>query len=175
MKISKDLSERLKKIKLLIMDVDGTLTDSAMYYSVNGEIMKRFSTRDGMGITLLRKAGIKTAIVTSENSEIVTARANKLSIDNVVLGCKDKSSAVVDLAKSNNLELKELAYIGDDINDEHVMKIVGVSSSPKDAVKIIREIVDYKCEKKGGYGAVREFCEIILTAQNKPISIQEQW
>jgi YrbI family 3-deoxy-D-manno-octulosonate 8-phosphate phosphatase len=175
MKKKSHLTERLKKVKLLVMDVDGTLTDSSMYYSRNGEELKRFSTRDGMGITLLHKSGILTAIVTSEDSQIVTARANKLKIEYVQLACRDKSSAVKELTKKLNLDLTEVAYIGDDINDEHVMKIVGVSSCPNDSVKIIKKIANYKCKKSGGFGAVREFAELILSAQNKPICIKEQW
>jgi len=175
MKKKEHFAERLKKVKLLVMDVDGTLTDSSMYYSKNGEELKRFSTRDGMGITLLHKSGILTAIVTSEDTQIVAARAKKLNIDYVQLGCRNKSSTVTELAGKLDLDLSEIAFIGDDINDEHVMKIVGLSACPNDAVKIIKKIANYKCKKSGGYGAVREFAELILSAQNKPICINEQW
>ncbi len=175
MKKNAELINSLKKIKLLVMDVDGTLTDSSMYFSQNGEELKRFSTRDGMGITLLHKSNILTAIVTSENSPIVTARANKLKINHVYLNCRDKSCIIRELTESLNLSLSEVAFIGDDVNDEYVMKIVGISACPKDAVKIIKDIADYKCKNKGGKGAVREFAELILVAQNKPINIQEQW
>lgn len=175
MSIKNQISQRLSKIKLLAMDVDGTLTDSAMYYSEHGEAMKRFSTRDGMGITLLHKNQIQTAIITSENSPIVTSRANKLNVNHVVLGCRDKSAAIEQIAKKCNIDLSEIAYIGDDINDEHIMKIVGFSACPSDASEIITSICDYVCTTKGGHGAVRELAEIILKSQNKPISIQEQW
>ncbi|GAB1370584.1 hypothetical protein MASR1M45_06450 [Candidatus Kapaibacterium sp.] len=160
---------------MLVMDVDGTLTDSAMYFSKDGEELKRFSTRDGMGITLLQKSGISTGIITSENSAIVTARAKKLNIEHVVLGEKDKSSSIKLIASKTKLDLNEIAFIGDDVNDEHIMKIVGVTACPKDAVKIIKNISDYICKNKGGNGAVREFCELILLAQDKPINIHEQW
>lgn len=169
------ITQRLSKIKLLAMDVDGTLTDSAMYFSARGEEMKRFSTRDGMGITLLHKCNIDTAILTSENSPIVTARANKLSIKNVILNCHDKSTAIRELAEKLQLDLSEVAFIGDDINDEHIMKIVGFSACPADSVEIIKSTADYICKFDGGNGAVREFAEQILTSQNKSISIQEQW
>ncbi|MBX3044716.1 MAG: HAD-IIIA family hydrolase [Candidatus Kapabacteria bacterium] len=169
------ISQKLSKIKLLAMDVDGTLTDSAMYYSQNGEELKRFTTRDGMGITLLHKAGIKTAIITSENSAIVSARAKKLSIGHVILGSKDKSSAIRQISADTQISLDEIAFIGDDVNDEHIMKLVGVSACPSDAVEVILKTADIICSKKGGYGAVREFSEMILRAQDKPIYIQEQW
>lgn len=172
---SEQINERLSKIKLLGMDVDGTLTDSAMYYSGKGEELKRFSTRDGMGVTLLHKHNIQTAIITSENSQIVSARADKLKISNVVLGCRDKSSAISELADKLGLKLEEIAFIGDDINDEHIMKIVGFSACPNDAVEIIKSTANYICKNNGGYGAVREFCELILISQNKSININEQW
>jgi 3-deoxy-D-manno-octulosonate 8-phosphate phosphatase (KDO 8-P phosphatase) len=169
------ISQRLSKIKLLAMDVDGTLTDSAMYYSARGEEMKRFSTRDGMGITLLHNGEIDTAILTSENSPIVSARADKLKIKHVILGCRDKSSAITDLALSLGLDLSEIAFIGDDINDEHIMRIVGFSACPADSVETIKSTSGYICKFNGGNGAVREFAEMILIAQNKVINIQEQW
>lgn len=170
-----ELIEKLKKIRLLVMDVDGTLTDSAMYYSANGEELKRFNTRDGMGIGLLRKSGIKSAILTSENSEIVRARAKKLKIETIVLGSRNKTEDLKAIAGDLGLELEEVAYIGDDVNDEHAMKLVGVSACPSDAVPIIRQIADYICLKKGGFGAVREFAEVILQSQNKLVSLTENW
>jgi YrbI family 3-deoxy-D-manno-octulosonate 8-phosphate phosphatase len=165
----------LKSIKLLVMDVDGTLTDSAMYYSANGEELKRFSTRDGMGITLLKRNNIIPAIITSEESMIAKSRADKLKIEHVILGCKNKTEALNELALKLNLELYEIAYIGDDINDENVMLICGFSACPSDAVQTILNTADYVCENKGGYGAVREFCELILTSQNKSITLSENW
>jgi len=170
-----EITERLSKIKMLVMDVDGTLTDSSMYYSAAGEELKRFSTRDGMGITLLKKAGILTAIITSENSPIASSRASKLKIDDVILGSHDKSNSFKELAAKFNLNLNQMAYIGDDINDEYVMKIAGFTACPNDSVSIIKNISDYICNANGGYGAVREFAEMILLAQKKEINIHEQW
>jgi YrbI family 3-deoxy-D-manno-octulosonate 8-phosphate phosphatase len=165
----------LKSIKLLVMDVDGTLTDCGMYYSANGEELKRFSTRDGMGITLLKSNNIETAIITSEESQIAKSRANKLKIGHVILGCKNKTEALKELALKLNLNLNEIAYIGDDINDENVMNICGYSACPSDAVQTILNTADYVCEHKGGNGAVREFCELILTSQDKSITLSENW
>lgn len=167
--------EGLKEIRLLVMDVDGTLTDGAMYYGPDGEVMKRFMTRDGMGITLLHKAGILTAIITSEDTPIVRARAQKLKIEHVRMGVHDKSTALRSLASDLAIPLEHIAYIGDDVNDLHVMKICGVSACPSDAVEAIRNTAHINCTSLGGNGAVREFAEAILRAQNKPITLEEQW
>ncbi len=167
------LLKKLEKIELLVMDVDGTLTDSAMYFSRNGEELKRFSTRDGMGINLLHLAGIQTAILTSELSEIVTARAKKLGIKHVVLGSKNKKYALTELGVKLGMTFQKIAYIGDDVNDIPPIKLAGVSACPADSVPLVKEVADYICVANGGNGAVREFAEMILTAQNKPIVVPE--
>jgi YrbI family 3-deoxy-D-manno-octulosonate 8-phosphate phosphatase len=174
-KVTDELSHKLNKIKLLVMDVDGTLTDGTMYYSKTGEELKKFSTRDGMGITLLRKNDIESAIITSEYSQISEQRAIKLRIEHVVLGSRNKTESLIELSKKLNLELNEIAFIGDDINDEHVMNIAGVSACPADATKSIQQIADYICSSNGGNGAVREFIEAILKSQNKSICLTENW
>jgi len=169
------LTEKLKKIKLVAMDVDGTMTDGKVYYSKNGEELKIFSIRDGMGIELLRKAGIEPMIITSETSEIVTARANKLKIQHVIQGSRNKKKDLEDFALSNNYELNSIGYIGDDVNDIQVMKICGVSACPKNSNEFVIEIVNYVCKEKSGNGAVREFIELILKAQNKSLTLPEIW
>lgn len=158
---------------MLVMDVDGTLTDAGMYYTAEGEVMKRFSTRDGMGVTLLHRAGIRTAILTTENSPIVLARAKKLQIDNVVLGSRNKKDAILGLSAQLEIPLENIAYIGDDINDANPMKMCGASACPADAVETIRSLAGYICHTRGGYGAVREFAELILTAQGRPIVLPD--
>lgn len=173
--LDKTLDEKLRKIKILAMDVDGTLTDGAMYYSANGEEMKRFSTRDGMGLKLLRKGGIQAIIITSESSAIVSSRAEKLEIDKVILGSRNKSGDITEFCKINEYNLSEICYIGDDVNDEYVMKICGFSACPNDAVEIIKNTVDYVCKNNGGNGAVRELCEMILLSQGKLINLNENW
>ncbi|HOV91647.1 MAG TPA: HAD-IIIA family hydrolase [Candidatus Kapabacteria bacterium] len=169
--MDESLTEKLSKIKLLAMDVDGTLTDSAMFYSAEGEVLKRFSTRDGMGITLLHKFGIQTAILTSENTEIVIQRAKKLNIQDVILGTKTKDEDIKLLGNKYHLKLDEIAYIGDDINDIPVLKIVGFSACPQDASKFVKDIVNYICKHNGGNGAIRELSEMILIAKNIDIII----
>jgi len=172
---SENLKERLKNIKVLIMDVDGTLTDGAMYYNENGEELKRFSTRDGMGITLLNNAGIQTGVITSEYSEIAYRRAEKLKINHIIIGSHDKKSEILNLSEKLNLSLDDVAYIGDDVNDIQAMQVVGVSACPNDAVHNVIEIADYTCSHNGGNGAVREFAEQILLSQNKSIILPENW
>lgn len=169
------MDNRLKKIRLLILDVDGTMTDGAMYYSAEGDIMKRFYVQDGMGITLLQRAGIDVALLTSENSPIVLARAKKLGIRNAILGCRAKKQAVEDLAKSLQLNLDEIAYMGDDVNDEAPMKIVGAAACPADAVYVIRSVSHYVCACRGGHGALREFAEMLLKSQDKPNTLPHAW
>ena len=173
--ISQSLKSKLEKVKLLAMDVDGTLTDASMYYGEKGETMKRFSTRDGMGITLLKCAGLKTAIVTSEINDIVIARSEKLRIDFVEQGCKNKSEYIFNLAEKLSMTIENIAYIGDDVNDIEALKAVGASACPSDAAKVILSVVDYICTAKGGNGAVREFCEAILLSQNKQIVLPKNW
>lgn len=170
-----EIKEKLLKVKLLVMDVDGTLTDGAMYYSANGEELKRFNTRDGMGISLLHRAGIQTAILTTENTQIVQARAAKLKIDNVILGSRNKRISLEELLKTLGFKTEEVAYIGDDVNDEPAIKMSGVSACPADAVEHIKGLVDFISQYPGGNGAVREFAELILKAQDQPVTLPEQW
>ncbi|MER3329809.1 MAG: HAD-IIIA family hydrolase, partial [Candidatus Kapaibacterium sp.] len=124
----------MEHVKLIIFDVDGTMTDGGMYYSAEGDVMKKFNVKDGMGIVLLKKAGFKLAIMTSEDSPVAAARASKLGVDSTVLGCHNKTDAVKLLAEDMGLEMKEIAFMGDDVNDLHAMKLVGFSACPADAV-----------------------------------------
>ncbi len=149
------------KIKLFAMDVDGVLTDGGMFYSEAGEVLKKFNTRDGMGIELLRKNGIIPAIITKEKSEIVLKRAEKLKVEEVYIGVEDKLEVVKRLIKKYNLSFELVAYIGDDINDIPLLKKVGLSCCPFDAVDEVKKIANYVCKTKGGEGVVREVVDII--------------
>lgn len=169
------VEERAKGVKLFIMDIDGTLTDGAMYYSSNGEELKRFSTRDGMGVTLLQRAGIECAIVTSEHSQIAAKRGEKLKIKHLILGSHDKSSSVTELSEYLNIPMEAIAYIGDDVNDGPVMRLCGLAGCPSDAVEAIQTHSHYVCTQRGGNGAVREFAEMILKAQGQMITLPENW
>jgi 3-deoxy-D-manno-octulosonate 8-phosphate phosphatase (KDO 8-P phosphatase) len=155
----------LRGIKLFATDVDGVLTDGGMYYAESGDEWKKFNTRDGMGIKLLQRAGIITAIVTQERTKLVARRAEKLAIPELHQGVMDKLSLVRDMSARYGLTLSQVAYIGDDINDLETLKAVGFSATPADGMPQIAAAVDYICKKKGGEGAVRELTEMILAAQ----------
>ncbi|MCX7797112.1 MAG: HAD-IIIA family hydrolase [Melioribacter sp.] len=162
----KELLRRASKIKLLLTDVDGVLTDTGVYYSVNGEELKRFSIRDGMGVERLRSlVNVETGIVTRENTEIVKSRAKKLKITELYLGVLDKSKILDKILSKKKLLAEEIAYIGDDANDVEIMKKVGLSACPKDALNFVKQIANYVTENKGGYGAFRDFAELIIKAK----------
>ena len=161
------LKEKTTPIKLLLTDVDGVLTDNGVYYSEAGEVMKRFSIRDGMGVERLRKlCGIETGIITGELSPSVTRRAEKLSIIELHLGVKDKLERLSEILERTQFQLSEIAYIGDDVNDLAVLEAAGISACPADAMDSVCDIVDYVCENKGGYGAFREFAEWLIKGRS---------
>jgi len=163
-------SVSVARIKILLTDVDGVLTDNGVYYSENGEVMKRFSIRDGMGVERLRKlAGIETGIITGELSPSVARRAEKLHIRELHLGVKDKLGRVSEIMRRLHLHWEEIADIGDDVNDREVMEKVGVTACPADAMPQVSSIVDYHCEVKGGYGAFREFAEWLIELKTPSI------
>ena len=160
--ITKKILNKGKSIKLVITDVDGVLTDGGMYYSEKGEIMKKFNTKDGMGIELLHKASIKTVFLTGENSNIVERRAKKVNADACYINIKQKEKIFPKICKKFNVLPSDVAYIGDDLNDLKIMNLVGLTACPSNAEKEIQLISDYKCKKNGGKGAFREFTNIIL-------------
>ena len=158
-------NRNIKPIKLFVSDVDGTLTDAGMYYGNNGEELKKFNTHDGKGFELLKKAGIKMAIITSENTKIVSNRAKKLKVDYLYQGVEHKSKleAVKKICKKENISLDEVAYIGDDINCKELLENVGLAACPANAVEEIKNIPNIiHLSKKGGEGAVREFIDFIF-------------
>ncbi len=157
------LNEKIKKIKFVITDVDGVLTDGGMYYSIKGDIMKKFNAKDGMGVSILKRNGISTAIITKEKNKIVLKWASKMKIIKVYQGVVKKEDVLKKICKSYNLSEKNIAYIGDDVNDLEILKKVGFSVSPRDANHEIRKIVDHICKNSGGNGAFRELCDLIVT------------
>ena len=161
--LSKQKPEK-KTIKLFLSDVDGTLTDGGMYYSESGDELKKFNTRDGMGFQLLREAGIKTGIITSEDTHIVANRAKKLKVDFLHQGKRNGGKLVVakEICGQLGITLDEVAYIGDDINCIELLEAVGVKACPGDACEEVKDIPGMMVMKKnGGEGCVREFIEII--------------
>ena len=159
---SQNIEKEKQKIKMFITDVDGVLTDGGMYYSEKGEVLKKFNTRDGMGIEILVKNRIVPVILTKENSDIVLKRAEKLKIKEVYIGVEDKLEKAEAVIKKYNLCFDEVVYIGDDINDIPLLEKVGFSCCPFDAVEEVKKIVNHVCKAKGGEGAVREVVDIIV-------------
>lgn len=156
-----------KDIKLFLSDVDGVLTDAGMYYSESGDELKKFNTHDGMAFQLLREAGVKTGIITSEETQIVIRRATKLKVDFLYQGkgYGGKLVAALDICTKMNISLDEVAYIGDDINCCELLSSVGIAACPADAVSEIKNIAGiHILEAKGGEGAVREFCRLLLNS-----------
>lgn len=151
------------KIKLLVMDVDGTLTDGCIYMGENGELMKAFNVQDGYGIAqILPKHGVIPVIITGRESKIVERRARELKITHVYQGVGEKLAKLKALAQALDAAPEQVAYIGDDLNDLECIRWCGFSGCPADAVPEIREAVDYVCVLVGGKGAVREFIDRLI-------------
>lgn len=158
---------------MLVMDVDGTLTDGKIYMSANGELMKAFNIKDGYAIARLRDYGIEPVIITGRSSEIVKQRCAELKIKELHQGIENKNYKLRDVCEKLHVELSQVAYIGDDLNDLPCMKICGYSACPSDAMKQVKNNVSYVCETKGGDGAVREFIDHIVSNLYKDDSIAD--
>ena len=156
------IQNKIKNIKFVLTDVDGVLTDGGMYYSSDGEYMKKFNTRDSMGMELLLNNKIKTVFVTRENSKIVKKRVQKIKTVDLYSGVLDKKELLPTILKKYNVTSNEVAYIGDDVNDMDIMQSVGFSATPSDGNYRVKKISDYVCDLKGGEGAFREFADMIL-------------
>ncbi|WP_461451857.1 N-acetylneuraminate synthase family protein [Mucilaginibacter sp.] len=162
------LQQKAQKIKLMITDCDGVLTDGGVYYGENGEHLKRFNIQDGMGVERLRKiTGVETAIITGESSPSVAKRAQKLQITELHLSAKDKPAVLKEMLNRLQLTGAEIAYIGDDYNDLEIMKLVGLTASPANALPAIKAQVDYVCDNKGGEACFREFAELIIALKSE--------
>ena len=161
----RELTLRAARLRLVLTDSDGVLTDTGVYYSERGEEMKRFSIRDGMGVERLRNAGVETGIVTGERSPSVLRRAEKLGLRHVLLGIKNKLAAVQALCAQEGLTLDEVGFIGDDVNDLEVLTVLtarGLTAAPADALPSVLGVVNHVCSAPGGHGAFRDFAEWIL-------------
>ena len=156
---------RLERVRMVIMDVDGVLTDAGMYYSESGDEWKKFNTRDGHGITLLHQAGIKTALVTRERTAIVARRALKLGLAEGYQGILDKLPVVRTLLEKHGIARAEACYIGDDLGDLDVMRFMGLAVAVGDALPAIKKVAHMVTRQKGRAGAVREVCDLILAAR----------
>ena len=165
--MNSNLGKKVKNIKIVLTDVDGTLTDGGMYYSSKGDVMKKFHVRDGMAVNMLKKYNIPTIIVTKEKSSITTQWAKKMNIKKIFDGILDKEKILEEVCEEFNVKASNIVYIGDDVNDMALLKNVGISVSPGDAWKNTKQIVDYVTTKHGGKGVLREISDLILDSNNK--------
>jgi len=171
MEISLDeLKSKAQKIKWVFTDVDGTLTDGCVYYSPQGEFLKKFSLRDGTGFFLLRHLGIKVGIITGESSPIVEQRANKLKIDKLILNGVPKVSKLQEFLNAEGLTFDEVAYIGDDLNDIKIMRLCGLSFAVADSCIYAKEASSITLSRNGGNGAFREAMEMLISLRDIDIN-----
>ena len=159
------LSSRAKLIRLMAFDVDGVMTDGGLYLSDSGEEFKRFNSLDGHGLKMLRASGVEVAIITGRASRCVAARAENLGIAHVFQGVENKLETMIDLLNKLELSRDAAAYMGDDVMDLSVMRHVGLALSVPESPQLVREHSDYVTQRGGGHGAVREACELIMSAQ----------
>ena len=165
--MKKDIKEKLKRIKLLILDVDGVMTDGRIIMDDEGHEIKNFNVRDGHGLKILQRYGIKVAILTGRQSKVVEHRAKDLEIKDVYQKVFNKKEVFEKILKKHKLSPNEAAFIGDDIVDIPVLRRVGFSIAVADAADVVKKSVDYVAKNRGGRGAIREVCEMILQAQDK--------
>jgi len=156
-----------KKIKLLLLDVDGVLTDGKLYYGNSGEEMKAFNIQDGLGIKLLQKGGVQVGIITGRMSKLLQRRADELGIDPLIQGREDKLIALNELLQNMHIDMDEIAFMGDDLPDLAVMRDVGLGITPANGSSSNAKQADWQTTNGGGQGAVREVAEMILDAQDK--------
>jgi len=153
---------KCKKIKVLLTDVDGVLTDGGMYYSSKGDVMKKFYARDGMAISLLKKNSIPTILVTKEKTMTVKQWAKKMNVKKLYDGVAKKEQVLEKICHEFKVKPNEIAFIGDDVNDVKLLEKVGFAAMPNNGIKQLRKICDYKCKANGGEGVLREIGDLIL-------------
>jgi 3-deoxy-D-manno-octulosonate 8-phosphate phosphatase (KDO 8-P phosphatase) len=158
---------RAAVVRLFALDVDGILTDGLIYYSNSGDELKAFNIKDGLGIKLLLTVGVRVAIITGRQSEIVARRARELGIADVLQGREDKRQALLEVCQRHNISMDECAYMGDDLPDLGAIIAAGLGMTVADASSTVREAADWRSRYNGGCGAVREACEFILSAKGE--------
>ncbi|MDB4001001.1 HAD hydrolase family protein [bacterium] len=171
MSISSAVMESAKKIKLLLLDVDGVLTDGRLYYGNSGEEMKAFNIQDGLGIKLLQQGNVQVGIITGRVSALLQRRADELGISPVVQGREDKLIALNELLQTMDISLDEIAFMGDDLPDLAVIRRVGLGITPANGSATLAQQAHWQTTRRGGDGAVREVAEMILGAQGSLDSI----
>lgn len=166
-----ELRTRAARIRLVLTDCDGTLTDAGVWYTAEGELAKRFSLRDGMGVELLRNSGVQTAIITRERSEAVRRRSEKLRLPFHFDGLQDKRAHLSEITRLTETDASGMAYIGDDVNDLEIMREIaeagGLTGAPADATRAVLDLAHHQGSRPGGHGAFREFAEWILTLRRE--------
>lgn len=170
-----NFQERAQRIKLLILDVDGVLTDGRIFFTSEGEELKAFNTLDGHGLKMLQSTGVKLAIITGRSAKGVEHRARNLGIDYYYHGIHDKRATLNELLQLTGLDAEECAYIGDDVVDLPVMTQVGLAVAVPEAPSLVRQHSHYVTGASGGMGAVRELCERLLQAQGKFDELMAQY
>ena len=164
--LSPEFTEKLKNIRLLLLDVDGVLTDGKLYFSEDGQEAKSFNTLDGHGIKMLKKSGVEVGIITGRTSQLVARRAKDLGINLLIQGREDKFVALQEILTEFPCELQQIAFMGDDYPDLAVMTQVGLAFTVPNAVMPVLQRAHWQSQRQGGEGAVREACDIIMQAQN---------
>jgi len=159
------LKKKLGQIKIIVSDVDGVLTDGGMYYGAKGELMKKFSARDGKAFELLAAMGMRLAWISGEKNKIISSRARKLKIRGLYMGAKDKIKVAEKLLKTNHLQWQNILFVGDDWGDKGLLEKVGISCAPKDAIPAVREIADVVLNRNGGEGVIAEVFQLFLRAR----------
>ena len=162
-----ELKQIIKNIKLLVLDVDGVLTDGSLFYAKDGEHIKKFNARDGQGIKLAQSYNIEIALISARNCPIVVNRFSELGVKHIYQHCYDKAKKIKELCSELNISLLEMAYVGDDILDVPPLEIVGLPICPKDAHPSAKSKAKLITETNGGYGCVREVIDLILKEQGK--------
>ena len=173
--ITDELKERILKVKLLILDVDGVLTDGRIIYGDHGDELKFFDVQDGFGLVMLRKSGISTVVISAKKSRVNQRRTKELHISKVYQNVRDKLKTFEKVAKKYKIKHEEVCYIGDDLMDAPVLTRVGFAVAVPNAVEDVREIVHYVTAKPGGRGAVREVVDLILKTQHKWTGVTERY
>ena len=165
---------RLARVRMLVMDVDGVLTDGGIYYTERGDELKRFDVRDGQGLVLLRQAGVLTAVITRRRSEIVERRADELGIAEVHQGATDKRAVLEAVLARRGLPASDAAYVGDDVGDLPAMQLVGFPVAVSDAVAPVKRAAVYVTRTRPGHGAIRELCDLILAAKRSKGAVADE-
>jgi 3-deoxy-D-manno-octulosonate 8-phosphate phosphatase (KDO 8-P phosphatase) len=166
---------KAKEIKLLLLDVDGVLTDGNLLYSGNGEESKAFNTQDGFGLRLLREAGVEVGVITARKSEVVARRAKELKMHHIYQGVPNKNEAFKEIMKVSGLKPYQIAYMGDDWLDLMLLQQVGLAIVPANGVQQVKEIAHFITERSGGAGAVRDACDLIIESKNLVMELLQKY